>query len=440
VSNLRLRNYSDFTARVSGLIGVPYSGTTSDEKAFIQGYFNTAMQDVWNRNNWVDVCPFGEARFAGNLLNYPNDLTKSAYWTATAVTPTADALANPADGRVTASKILETTATSAHSEAQSYNFIPSVNYTFSGYAKPLGRNWLYLAVNDGATTYYSFFNISTGVVGTNANNVQTPTIVQQNNGFWLCTIYFTSSANAGTGTATVAISSDGSTLSYAGDATKGIYSWGNLLLQTSFASPTSLTVPWNQKGEDEIDAVFQVWKDSPANAGNPRRQGYEINPNGIQLIGPIGYNLGVIYNSVPTYYTPTQLPVYLYYRKKCPDYSAPDYDAASTYAVDSQVLFENSGDIVNFYKCVVATTVGQDPENTPSSWELIEIPEIFFQYAIYSSYADWLRMDGQTEKAANADALAQRKMDDESDKQERQEGFVLPMSVYTHVTSRGGTY
>tara|TARA_R110000868_G_scaffold366441_1_gene629346 strand:- start:4135 stop:5376 length:1242 start_codon:yes stop_codon:yes gene_type:complete len=406
------------------------------ETGFLQGYFNTAMRDIWQSNSWIDVSPYGEARFAGNLLSYPNDLTKSAYWTATAVTPTANALANPADGRTTASKLLETSATSAHKVSQTYTFLPSVNYQFSGYARALGRNYLYLSVYDGVTTYTAYFNISTGVIGTTANCNQTPTIVQQNNGFWLCTIYFTSDAAAGAGTANVQISSDGSTLSYAGDATKGIYSWGNLLLQTSYASPTSLTIPWNQQGESDIDALFQIWKDSPANAGNPRRHGFELNQTGIQLVGPIGVNYGIIYSSVPTYYTPTQLPVFLWYRKQCPDYSAADYDATALYAIDDQILFEDSDGITNFWKCIVATSAGQSPDSMASSWELIEIPEVFFNYAVYAAYADWLRMDGQTDKAMSADALAQRKMDDESDKQERQQGWVAPMNVATHVTSQ----
>ena len=104
--------------------------------------------------------------------------------------------------------------------------------------------------------------------------------------------------------------------------------------------------------------------------------------------------------------------------------------------MDSQILFEDSDGITNFWKNVIATSPGQSPDSSPDSWELIEIPEIFFNYAVYSSYADWLRMDGQTDKASSADALAQRKMDDESDKQERQQGWIAPMNVYTHTTSQ----
>jgi hypothetical protein len=154
------------------------------------------------------------------------------------------------------------------------------------------------------------------------------------------------------------------------------------------------------------------------------------------LVGPIGYNLGVVYNSITTYYSPTQLPVYIYYRKPCPRFTAPDYDATLTYAIDDQILFEDSDGVTNFWKCVVATSAGQSPDTNPDSWELLEIPEVFFNYAVYSSYADWLRMDGQTDKAASADALAQRKQDEESDKQERQQGWVQDMTVSTHVTSQ----
>ncbi len=436
MSNLRLKNYSDFTARVSGLIGIPFSGMNATEQGFIQGFFNTNMHSMWNNSPWLDISPYGEARFAGNQLTYPNDLSQTTYWTATAVTVTANALANPADGKVSASKVLETSATSAHKVSQNFSFIPNVNYQFSGYARPLGRSWLYLSVNDGAVTHTAYFNISTGAIGTNANCSQTPTIIQQNNGYWLCTLFFTSDASAGSGSASVQISTDGTTLSYAGDATNGIYSWGNLLLQTSFADPTSLLIPWKQTGEDEIDAVFDVWKDSPANAGYPRPQGFELNPNGIQLVGPIGYNLGVVYNSIPVYYTPTTIPVYIYYRRMPPDYSASAYDATAAYAVDDQILFTNSSNVVNFYKCLIATSAGQSPTTTAASWSLLEIPEVFFHFVVYASFADWLRMDGQIDKAGAMDALANDKQVQESDRQERQMAWVQPWRVSTHVTSR----
>ena len=437
MSNLRLRNYSEYTSRVSGLIGIPFSSMNTDEKSFLKGYFDTAIQDMWSSLPWVDTCPYGEARFAGNLLTYPNDMSQTTYWTSAAVTPTAASIANPADGRVTASKLLETSATSEHYVSQgSIAFVPSVSYQAFTYARPIGGRYLKLHVNDGAASYYAFFNLSAGTVGTTSGLSATPVMSQCANGFWLCGIEFTSNASASTGYFRPTISSDGSTTSYAGDTTKGIYSWGNLLLQTTYVSPTSRYIPWRQTGEREIEAVFQVWKDSPVGARYPRKQGYELTADGIQIVGLAGSNTGVIYNNVPVYQTATQLPVFLHYRKTCPSFSGDDYSATATYAVDDQVLFTNSSSVVNFYKCLVATSAGQSPTTTAASWELIEIPEVFFDYAVYSSYANWLRMDGQMDKAISADALAQRKLDDETDKQERQQGWVQETVYSTHITSR----
>ena len=46
--------------------------------------------------------------------------------------------------------------------------------------------------------------------------------------------------------------------------------------------------------------------------------------------------------------------------------------------------------------------------------------------------------DGQIDKAAAMYAVAQKKMDDEFDKIERQMGEIIPLKVTTHVTSRTG--
>lgn len=435
------KNYSDYTNRLSGLIGIPYDSATDDEKNFIMGFFDTNIKQVWDEGPWLSVSPYGEARFAGNLLYYPNDLTKTAYWTATNTTPTTSSTnpqyANPCDGRLTATFLAETAATGEHKVSQVYQFLPSINYQFSAYVRANSRSYAYMKVNDGVNDYTAFFNVSTGVIGTYSSNMpNTPTIVQCNNGYWLVTIYVTTASTAGTGACTLNISTDGSTLSYAGNTAYGLYAWGVLLLQTTFANPTSGLVAWDQLGESEINAVFQVWKDSPANAINPRPQGYELTPNGIQMVGTAGYAYGTIYSSFPNGYTPSQFPVYLQYRKKVPEYFANDYSAQTAYAVDEQVLFEDSRGASNFYKCVAATTAGQDPESAPTYWELLEIPEEMFMPVLYGAYADWLRMDGQIGKAEAADRIAQKKKDDAHDVRERQQGWVQPMKVQTHVTSQ----
>ncbi len=435
-----IKSYSDYLKKVSGLIGIPVSGFNSAELTFLAGYFGFNIKNAWEANSFVDLCPYGEARFAGNLGYYPNDLTKSSYWTATAVTPTtgtSQAFANPADGRYTSTKVLETSATSTHSELQAYDYLPNTGYLVSGYARPNARNFIQGFANDGVNDYTCFFDLGTGVTGTPSSLVTSYTISQCSNGYWMWTIQFTSATNAGTGSYGFRISTDGSTTSYAGDATKGVYAWGNILMQTTYASPTLTIIPWEQLGERVIEAIFQVWKDSPASTILQRPQAYEIVPDGIQIVGSPGYNYGTIYYSLPNGYIPSQFPVYLVYRRQCPNYEGDDYDVAATYAVDEQILYKDSDGVSNYYKCTVATSAGQNPENAPTMWELLEIPGVLFDATVFAAYADWLRMDGQMDKAAAMDARAQQMLDHESDKQERQEGwFAVPMKIATHVTSQ----
>lgn len=431
---MKTTSYTAYLNRLSGLVGIPASGFTADELFMIQGYFQTSIGKAWERGNWLDVCPYGEARFVGNLGTYPNDLTQSV-WSSTAMTVTANAVANPCDGRVTASKLLETTANSAHSVKQSFTFIGSTQYQMTVYARPIGGRYLYLVANDGVTTYFAFFNILTGVYLTSGNLLGSPSIVQQNNGFYQCQINFTSNVNAGSGTFGVQSSSDGVTLSYAGNASDGLYIWGAIILQASFAAPQSLIVPWSQTGESTIDALFEAWKDSPAATSYPRPQGYELTPDGIQIVGTSGWNTGNWGYTPPQWYMGSN-PVYLYYRQGIPDFTGSAYDNTAAYASGANTLFTNSNSIQNFFTTTAATVAGQSPDTNPSLWTISNIPDVFLKYCAYCSYADWLRMDGQNAKADGADANAESILELEFDRQERQMGWVQSTSYATHVTSQ----
>lgn len=428
--------YSTFLTRWCALVGIPTDRLTTELAASANAGFNNAINDMWQRGPWMEVCPT-EARFCGNQLSYGNNLANSAYWTTTAVTPTANATYNPLDGRQTATKVLETSATSAHKLVQSnVNFFPNTNYQITAYIRPNGRNYAQISVYDGASTYSAFYNLSTGAVGT-TSGVTGSTIGQQPNGFWLCQFTFTSSATANSsGTYTVSVSTDGSTLSYAGDATKGLYVWGAVVQQTGNVSQNELVLPWDQAGETEIDAVFDVYKTNPVGSSYPPKQTFELTPNGVQLIfgtWTTYYVNGVLQQNL--YGTVPCSPVYVYFRKVCPAYSGDDYSATATYAVDDQIYYDG-----DYWKCIVATTAGQSPDTTPNSWERLVIPATFLDFCTFNAYGDWLISDGQLEKAQAAYAIAQSKMDDQFDIFERQGGQVLPMNVGTHLTARAAYY
>ena len=403
-------HYSTFLTNWCSLVGIPTSRLTTEIAATANAAFNSALSKMWGDGQWMEVCPYGEARFLGNRLTYPNNQAKSAVWVATAVTATANSIANPADGTVTATKVMETAANSAHRVVQTVtNFFPSTSYTVSFYARPNGRSFQYLLVNDGVTNYTAFFNTTTGVVGT-TSNFTTTTIAQQPNGFWLCQATFTANVAAtSSGSVTLQLSSDGSTLSYNGDVTKGAYFWGALVQQTSNTPVQDLILEWDQTGEHAIDVVFNVWPCSPFASNFPSQFGYNLLPQGIQIINGtpyqyVVYNNGVAQNNL--YGAPPSNPVYIYYRKTAPTFSGDTYSDSSTYSVDQQIYFTNAAGYGDFYYCT------------------------------YQSYGDWLVADGQLDKAQAAYGIAENKMGDQFDVIERQMNAISPMKVQSHLTSR----
>lgn len=432
---MQTKSYTDFLATWGALVGVPAARISTELEPTARAQLNAAMRKGWKTGNLIDLCPYGEARFVGNRLAYPNDLAQTTSWTATNLSLTARSIANPCDARVTATKALETVTNGAHNAAQSsLTFFPLTSYLVSVYARQNGRDDIRVAVNDGTTTHSAFFDINAATVGTTSNTDST-TCMATANGFVLCQFSFTTGSTAGTGSVTLSLSTDGSTLSYAGDTTKGVYLWGALLQQTSNIGPQDALLAWDQTGESVIETVFELWRDPPTASYLPREQPFELTPNGIQVISTgAGWLAGA--STTTVLYSETANPVYVYYRKKQPNYTGDEFDATATYAVDDQIYFVDSDDVGNFYKCLAATSAGQDPEDTPSKWELLEIPEVLFDYAVYRAYGDWLISDGQMEKSAGAYAIAKDRLDDELDRQERAMGWVQPMRVSTHVTSQ----
>lgn len=422
-NQVRVASYGDFLNHVVSLIGIELADFQAAELNIINTYFNRAIRKIWEMSNWNDVCPYGEARFPTNLLTYPNDLTQSSYWTLANTTATANTLANPLDNRTTASTLLETGTTGAHGVSQTALFIPTYAYSVSAYVRPNGRSWAYLSVSDGSLTYTGFFNLAGMVTGTIGGTGTCTTNIQNvGNGFYLISMAFTASAGAGTGSIGLQTSPDGSTLSFAGNSSLGFFVWGFTGTQTSSGLPASFVIPWSQLGESGIDqgGLFDIWPNNPLTTVPTVRWTYKPTPAGINLIG--------CQQSSPTY---------LYYRYQRPVYTGATYNPVLTYTVGKTIYFTSSTGTINYWTCVVATTAGQSPDTTPSSWAVIPIPYVFLEYCIYNAYADWLQVEGQTAKAEQMYAYAQSCIDDENDKQERQLGNIMPMRVYTHITSQG---
>ena len=181
-----------------------------------------------------------------NLLTYTEQFD-NAVWFKSGVSVSANTqeTADPIGGN-TADKLLETSTTTAHyiDTASAISVVSGSVYTRSISIKYLGRQWVVLDMYDTASRY-TYFDLQNGVVGTNAAGT-TATIVSQGNGWYRCTISRTVIA-ATIYNATLTSQSDGGSISFAGDSTKGIYIWGASLTTAAKAS-----LPYQQIVTPEI--------------------------------------------------------------------------------------------------------------------------------------------------------------------------------------------
>lgn len=450
--------YSEFLSRISGLMGLDPTDITTSESSILNGFFNRAIRKIWESNSWLDVCPYGEVRFIGNKLNYPNDLTQSV-WTGNVngLLATANVATNPLDGRVNASQLAETVAFTQHFTSQVFAQYASTNYSIQAYVRPNGRQWVYLRhLTASGTAAWGYFDLINGIVGFSSSG-STPAIAPIGNGFFLCQLQTTSAA-AGTvtanGTASLGIALtntnfDPGVAQYTGDSTKGIYAYGIVVQQTSNTGPEDSLIPYEQLGESGIDVVFDVLASNPMSASNPRRVGYTLTSNGIQIIGAQNFLANTILSPSATISTgfggsPTG-GVYLYYRQARPIFSGNTLSLALAYAAGTTVYYTTTAaaGTSDYYKCIIATAPGQTPDTNPLSWQILTVPYAFFEYCVYSTFANWLRVDGQSQKAQLIDGMAEDCMMDEADKMERQNGQPMPLKVATHLSQqsrRAGSY
>ena len=178
------------------------------------------------------------AKAEENLLTYSQDFDHS-YWEKARISITANATTAP-DGTTTAEAINQASGQTQIGRIFRSNLPNSAGaYTASVYAKANTRNFLAINTNDFINTgfNYTYFNLSTGAVGTNYSG-HTASITDVGNGWYRCSITFTSVAAGSAGDVGFALAdTDGSQTG--ADDQKGIYFWGAQLEQRS--SPTAYT-------------------------------------------------------------------------------------------------------------------------------------------------------------------------------------------------------
>ena len=227
--------------------------TPSFARASTGTYFNSSgvlttaainvprFDHVYNGSSWVSKgLLIEEAR--ANLCTYSSNQLNAA-WSVFNATVTSSSETDPAGG-TSAFRVAETTTSDQRHEF--YNTIsPSAStFTYSVFAKAQERNWLQLTSYDNPVSYISWFNLSTGVVGTNAAG-NTSTITPVGNGWYRCSVTRTVASTTAQYFQAGPANGDNNG-AYAGDPTKGLLIYGAQLelgaFPTSYIPTTSTQV------------------------------------------------------------------------------------------------------------------------------------------------------------------------------------------------------
>lgn len=175
-----------------------------------------------------------------NLILQSNTFSDAA-WTKTRSSIVANSVANPIDGTVNASTLLDTIDNATHLAFQSFTATANP-YTFSVYVKANGVNWIQMRVDNGAALQFVYFNLSTGAIGTQNNAVGK--ITSLGNGWYRCSI--TATATAASFFAVVQLAEADNDNSYAGTGTNGVYLYASQLelgdIATNYIATTSAAV------------------------------------------------------------------------------------------------------------------------------------------------------------------------------------------------------
>ncbi len=171
-----------------------------------------------------------------NQVIYSEDFANAA-WTKTRSSITANATIAP-NGTPTADKLIEDTATGAHYIYDATNYVSGQVYTASIYAKADTRTNVALQLPTAAfgANKNGFFNLTTGAI-TSTSSGATSSIEDVGNGWYRCSVTATASTTILTNTSLCFLVSTGTTTSYTGDGTSGLYIWG---AQVAIGSPAYL--------------------------------------------------------------------------------------------------------------------------------------------------------------------------------------------------------
>lgn len=147
-------------------------------------------------------------------------------WTHTRASISANAVAAP-DGNTTADELVEDgTASATHFVEQTISFTSGNAYTFTEFAKKNTRNNLRLTFNTAAfpSGAYAVFNFNTGVVVSAGGGADSSSITDVGGGWYRASV--TATADATTSATVGTYLHNGTSITYNGDGSSGLYIWG----------------------------------------------------------------------------------------------------------------------------------------------------------------------------------------------------------------------
>ena len=189
---------------------------------------------------------------ATNLVLYSEEFD-NAVWTKFNSSASANATTAP-DGAATADAIIENSAvTTTHGIVRSVTYLNATTYVHSVFAKAGTRTWIAIYTEPArfGGAGYTYFNLSTGAVGT-VSAGSTAVITLEANGFYRCSVISTTTS-AGTSNYALSLATGNNGVTYSGDGASLVYMWGANVVAgdvvTSYIKTTSATVT---RASDEV--------------------------------------------------------------------------------------------------------------------------------------------------------------------------------------------
>lgn len=388
---MRTVNYSEVLQLVCEQAGLTYADAMNETLLRLRGHISRRFRLIWEADYWPELTRLEERRYrlpwaagttyaAGDEVFYLGNVRPvNDYFQALRALP------------LTVSSLTRASTTATATTSAAHGLTTGDLVTVTGANQTEYNVTAAVTVLSTTQFYYSILGTpttpATGTIRATPNPVNDSGTVNAGNWYPCQGSY---SANNWAASTTYSL---GNVVRYG--ATGRYYvciaaNTGQLPSNTTYFSPLTpfdQYVGYTQTGQTAIGEVREVYSNNPRVSKGYYTTPFTLSANGVQCTtGP----------SV----------VWLEFRTRFVPLTGSDYDATATYAVGDQILFNSSGSVKNFYTCVTATSAGESPDSAAAKWSVVEIPYLFQPYLVMGAYADYLRMDGQQDKASVQDKLA----------------------------------